>query len=269
MRYNSIYFRMCGFGLLLLLTFLIVTKAGICKTSSRNWSSGTAYTLPAGRLETGLFQPLRYGWSEAFEVSSHPLVSVLMPNIALKWSHDQICGFFLTTQHNVYYPTPLLRTLSRKGTGGLISPEFTIPHMISFYNGILLSKQITGCLLFTHKMGISIAVKSGSLDERTTIDLPLVFPRLAVYYHGYGLRTGDDLQIKIAGRSSFLIDVDVFFFPGAQENFAFEHKGMFLWNKSDRIQFFFGYKLVYGEYPFGKQWHLGPLLDIQWAWKLK
>ncbi len=262
MIHSKICFHRCRLGLIVLFTFAYVVNAHSNEALSRYWLSSTAHTLPAGRLETGLFQPLRYGWSESVEVSSHPLVNILMPNLSLKWSHAQICGLFFTTQHKIYYPTPLLRTLSRKGTGGLISPEFTIPHMISLYNGILLSKQLTERLLFTHKTGVSIALKNGSLDERTTIDLPLAFPRLAVYYNGYGFIVGDDLHIKISSKWLCLIDGDIFFYPGAQDNFAFEHKGLFLWNKSDRIQFSIGYKLVYGEYPFGKQWHCWGLFLI-------
>ena len=27
-----------------------------------------------------------------------------------------------------------------------------------------------------------------------------------------------------------------------------------------------GYKMVWGEYPFGQQFHMLPLADVQWAW---
>lgn len=240
------------------------------ETNLRNWSLGTAYLLPRGRLEIGLFQPLRYGWSESLEFATHPLVFIKMPNLSLKWSHDSYCGFFFATRHNIYYPTPLLRTLAREDIGGLISPEFDIPNMVSFNNEILVTKQILTNHLLTGKAGFSFALKSGDLDERTTIDLPLVFPRLSVYYHGYGFRFGSDLQGKIGRRWNYLVDWDLFYIPEAEEDMAFEHKAMFLWNKSHRFQLCFGYKLVYGEYPFGTQWHLlAPIFDLQWAWQLK
>ena len=235
-----------------------------------NWSSGTAYSLPAGRIEVGMFQPLRYGLSESLEMSIHPLVGILMPNFSLKWSHNRFGGFTFATRHSLTYPTFLLRTISKEGIGGMISPEFEIPHMLSLYNEVLLSKQIAGGHFFTGKAGINLAIKSGTLDERTTIDLPLVFPRLAVFYHGYNFRVGGDLQGKLIQSWNYLVDADVFLTPNAQENFAFEHKGLFLWNKSHRFQLCIGYKLTYGEYPFGTQWHLLiPLFDFQWALQLK
>lgn len=267
---NIICTRSAWLVLVIFRAFTTLSAGELTEGELRNWSSGTAYLLPAGRLEAGLFQPVRYGFSESLEFSAHPLVCILMPNFSLKWSHNQHGGLTFTTLHNVYYPTPLLRTLAKEGIGGMISPEFHIPQMVSFYNEILLSTSLSGSFLFTAKAGVSFAIKSGELDERTTIDLPLVFPRLAVYYHGYGFRIGIDLQGKITRRWNYLLDSDLFLIPAAEENMAFEHKGLVLWNKSQRFQLCIGYKLVYGKYPFGTQWHLlFPIFDFQWAWQLK
>jgi len=233
-----------------------------------NWSSGTGSTLPAGRWEIGLFQPLRYGFSESLEFSTHPVIFFIMPNFNLKWSHHSIARFTIASRHGFIYPTLLLRTISREGIGGIISPEFHIPHLFSFSNELLFSKQLLPNHLFTGKIGFNFAVKSGKLDKRTTMDLPLVFPRLNVFYQGYGFRLGGDLIGRLSPRWNYLIDTDFFLYPGADKDFAFEHKGMILWNKSSRFRLCFGYKLAYGEYPFGTQWHLlVPIFDLQWAWE--
>lgn len=234
----------------------------------RNWSSGTAYLMPAGRWEIGLFQSLRYGYSESLEFSTHPLAFFLIPNMNAKWSHGVYKGFKISTRHSIYYPTPLLRTIAREGTGGIISPEFHIPHLVSIYNEVLFSKPIANNQLFTGQAGFCVAIKSGDLDERTTNDLPLVFPRLNVFYQGYGFRSGCNLEGKLFRRWNYLVDADVCYYPSADDKMALEHKGLLLWTKSQRFQLCFGYKLTYGEYPFGTQWHLlGPLLDLQWAWQ--
>jgi endonuclease/exonuclease/phosphatase family metal-dependent hydrolase len=54
--------------------------------------TGTAYTLPAGRWEVGLFQSLRHAWSESVELSTHPLAFFLIPNLSVKWSHGSRNG---------------------------------------------------------------------------------------------------------------------------------------------------------------------------------
>lgn len=240
------------------------------KTAWRNWSSGTAYLLPAGRWEIGVFQSLRWGYSESLEISTHPLAFFVMPNLAVKWSHGFYRDFKISTRHSLYYPTPLLRTIAREGTGGIISPEFDIPHLVSIYNEVLISKLIAKGHLITGKAGFCVAIESDELNDRTTIDLPLVFPRLNVFYQGYGFRGGCNLEGKLVRRWNYLADVDVFYYPGADEAMAFEHKGLLLWTKSQRFQLCFGYKLTYGEYPFGTQWHLlGPLFDLVWAWQGK
>jgi len=235
-----------------------------------SWSQGTAYILPEGRMEVGLFQSLRYGWSENLEFATHPLVNNFMPNLSVKWSHKPFAGFFISTRHSYHYPTVLLRIISREGIGGMISPEFNIPHMISLYNEILFSKQIAKNFLFTGKAGFALAIKSGELESRSTIDLPLIFPRLAIFYNGYGFRFGGDVKGKLLKRWFFLVDADLFYVPDENENFAFEHKGLILWTKNKRFQLTVGYKLVYAQYPFGTQWHLLlPIFDFQWSWQLK
>lgn len=231
------------------------------------WSIGTAYNLPQGRLEVGIFHPLRYGLSERVELATHPILFFVMPNISLKWSHIQKSDFAVATRHSLTYPTPLLRLSSMEGTGGIISPEFYIPHVVEFYNELLFSKSISDNHLITGKAGFSLAAKSDELDEGALIDYPMAYHRLAVYYHGYGLRCGVDMQGPMAGKFNYLVDGDIFYIPGVDYNFSFENKGMIHWRFSDYSELCFGYKLIYGEYPYGNEWNLFlPMIDFQLAW---
>lgn len=254
---------------LFIIVFIVPVIAGAQAQSQENWSAGTAKVLPEGRREIGLFQPLRYGWSENVEVSLHPLYFFIIPNLQIKWHQANYRNLTFSSRHGFYYPTLLLRTMAREGTGGIISPEFEIPHMFALNNEILISTDIKSLITITAKGGISTAIKFGGLDQRTTIDLPLVYPRLNVFYHGYSFHGGADFESKISGRWLFLIDGDFYFTPAAKSDrdFAFEHKLLFYWRKSSSTEVCFGYKLVYAEYPFGAQWHLlAPLFDIQFAW---
>ncbi len=236
----------------------------------RHWTSGTAYTLPAGRWEVGLFQALRHAMSESVELSTHPLAFFLIPNLSVKWSHGSKDGFRIATRHSLTYPTPLLRLLSRKGIGGLISPEFSIPQSVSIYNEVLVSRPIARSLLATANAGLCFAIRSGAWDERTTIDLPVVFPRLNVFYAGYGFHGGTELRADVFRRWRIQAGAGVFYYPDADERFAFEQKGLLLWNKSRTFQLCAGYQLTYGEYPFGTQWHLFiPVFDLAWGWRGK
>ncbi len=232
----------------------------------RNWSIGTAYTLPEGRWEVGVFHPLRYGFSDRVEFAAHPILFFVMPNFSLKWSQNSAGGFDLALRHSLTYPTPLLRIVSREGTGGLISPEFDIPHMIEFYNEFLFSRILEGSHFFTGKIGFSIAAKSDDLDPGALIDYPLAYHRLAVYLHGYGMRFGLDFQGPVAGDFYYVLDMDYHYIPGVKFNKAFESKGMIHWRFSEYSELCAGYKLVYGEYPYGDEWNIFlPMIDYLFA----
>ncbi len=235
--------------------------------STKIWSEGTAYTLPQKRVELGLFQPLRYGQSQNIEWSTHPIYFFIIPNLNIKWFHGFYDNVAIASRYSMYYPTILLRTISREGTGGIISPEFEIPQMIGFNGEALFSKRLYENTILTTKLGLAFGVKFGGLDERTTIDLPLVYNRLAVFYHGYQLRGGVDLDGHLYKRWYYSLDMDYFYIPNVDHNKTFEHKGLLIWQKSVKTKITIGYKLIYSEYPFGSQWHLFiPLLDIQKSW---
>ncbi len=237
------------------------------------WSGGTAQLLPKGRIEIGVFQPLRYGFSETMEFSTYKLSTFLMPNISVKFARNSRFGWSVSTRHGFMYPTPMLKKLQSPlgmelgdpNKFALISPEFDIPQMVSFSNELLASRKTLEGLLVTVKGGVSFAFGSGKLDRSSTIDLPLVFPRLSVYYNKWLIRVGADMSKPVRNSWSYLLDYDLFLMPGGYEAYGFEHKALLIWMKSHRFRILFGYKLTAGEYPFGVQAHLFPLLDFQWA----
>jgi len=256
---------------LLLAGLLLCSLPAHAAGETVTWSAanGSAQTLPRGRWCVGIFQPLRTGLTERIELSCHPLLLPLLPNLSVKWAHRRPPGAWaIASRHSLYDPTPLLRLLSREGTGGILSPEFAIPNMAAWSSELLVSHAIGSGHLITAKAGLSFCLfRSGPLDRRATIDLPLVFPRLQPFYHDLTWRSGLESMGRIWRRWHYLADADLFYTPKGEENWALEHKAMLLWNRSAGLQLGLGYKLTFGEYPFGTQWHLlGPLFDLQWAW---
>ena len=247
------------------------------------WSAGTAYTLPKGRWEKGLFQPLRYGQTERLEWATHPVLDLVMPNLRVKVAHRKFKGWDLATRWGFHYPTPLLRLVRRWDIGGLISPDpdiLDIPRIVAIRGELLASRLLSPSLGLTCRGGVSVSLKSGVLDKRTTIDIPLVFPRMAAYLHGYQLNLGLDMLVDLPGRWSILGDAELLMIPGAEESFAFELGSWFVWNRSERFRVVIGYLLTYGEYPYGRHWQLMPyplafgpglrmlpfpMIDLQWA----
>ena len=222
--------------------------------------------LPKGNFETGLFQPLRYGLSENIEISTHPVLMFFIPNLSVQKRHPSWAGLALVSRHSLVVPTPLLKMVTKKGVGGFISPEFDIPLMIALKNEIQLKRTLNDSWILSGTAGLTLAYCSKKLDKRTTIDLPVVFPRLGVFYNGYGINFRLDFAGTLLPRLDLLTDLNVLLLPGMEEGFAFEHKNLLTWALSNRMDIQIGYKLIFGEYPFGVQWHLLPLLDILWRW---
>jgi hypothetical protein len=156
--------------------------------------------------------------------------------------------------------------VTKKGVGGFISPEFDIPLMIALKNEIQLKRTLNDSWVLSGTAGLTLSYCSKKLDKRTTIDLPVVFPRLGVFYNGYGINFRLDFAGTLLPRLDLLTDLNVLLLPGMEEGFAFELKNLLTWALSNRMDIQIGYKLIFGEYPFGVQWHLLPLLDILWRW---
>jgi len=250
----------------------LILFSSLLFASSEIWSDGTAHLLPQNRLESGIFQPLRYGYSSTIEISTYKISTFLMPNFSMKIAHNNRWGWNMATRHGLIYPTPMLRwlqsplgmELGEPDKFALISPEFDIPQMISISNEIILTRDMENEMELSLKGGFSLAV-GDKLVRRASIDLPLIFPRLSVYYNRVLFRFGADISKDLKGRWSYVMDYDLFILPDGNENYAFEHKTLLKWSKSETFQIQLGYKLTAGEYPFGTQAHLLPLIDLVWA----
>jgi hypothetical protein len=227
------------------------------------WTNGTAYTVPKHRWELGLFTASRYGIAKNIEISAHPLMFFLMPELKVKVGWGEYSGFRLSTEHGILYPTQAMRLVTTKGAGGLISPEFTIPQMLSFYNGFLVSCRPFKNAILSARTGIFFSLKSGYLDALSTIDVPIVYPRLAVFYNNPEFDLGMDFRGKMTPVFGWLFNVENWFLCNTQENWFLEHKGALVYtSRKNTIRVEMGYKLCYGRYPYGPQWHLLPAADL-------
>ena len=260
------------------LCVIIIVLCGWIHADTSIWSSGTAHSLPKGQWEVGLFQPLRYGMSDDQDIALHPLFAIKLPNLVYKKTWVEKNSWTIATRHGFYYPTPLLQSITGGGKFKIVAPQFEFPTLIGLTNEILVTRSL-GDGLLTGKAGLLLGLGGSDLDPTSTIDVPLVYPRLAVYYNGWGLRLGSDYMAPIKGRWSGFVDGDVFMYPGSASALFFETKVLLIWTKSSRLRFMVGYKITYGEYPFGAHWQIlppkiptlplpggWPLLDIQITW---
>jgi hypothetical protein len=254
------------------LLWLLVLPTVMIMAENTDWSAGTAFTMRNNHWEKGLFQPLRYGQTDNLEWSTNLIFNPVLPNVRIKVGHGRIQSWHLASRYNVHYPTPLLRLLQRPGTGGIIAPDPDIPEIpriLALGIELMATRKLLASVQFTGRFGAGLAIRSGELDERVLIELPVVFPRMLRYLHGYQIVGGASLLTGIGNTLDFRLDADFFVIPGANQSLAWEHKGMVRWRLGNRMRLLGGYELTYGEYPFGKQWHLIPLFDLQWTGQRK
>ena len=243
-----------------------------CGWSNAQWEGKSATVLPNGRHEIGLFSPFRMGLKNASEISVNKFL--LMPSISFKseisqsgvWEKAYRLQFTYPTLAMRWLQSPLGMKLGEPDKFALISPEFTIPQMLSFYGEIIGSKNLPGDGIITLYGGAGFALGANKLENRATIDLPGFYPRLSVFYNGVVLKTGSEYLHQFGKYWSYIIDYDMFIMPNSNGRYAFEHRGLIVWTKNEKFRSLFGYKLFAGEYPFGSQAHLIPMLDLQFGW---
>ena len=227
------------------------------------WTEGTAFNIPKKRWELGLFTVSRYGISKNLELSAHPLMMFLMPQVKIKVGWGEFSGFRLATEHGILYPTVFMNLVATKGTGGLISPEFTIPQMFAVYNRFLTSYGPFKNAILTAHAGIAFSVKFGPLNPQSTIDLPVIYPRLAVFYNQPEFDAGIDFRGKFVPRFGWLFNIENFIVCGTPDNYFMENKGVLAYtSKKETLRIEAGYKLCFGRYPAGPQWNLLPVIDM-------
>ena len=265
---------------------LLCLFSGLLLAEIKPWDSHSAYLLPQNRWELGLFQPFRFGYSEAIEYSTSPLWFFVMPNISIKRIESDMAGFNTASRFKLVYPTPLLNMLARTGIGGMIDPNLQMPPMLGFSASWLMSKPMVG-LDLTLKGGLDLGIAFGDLDPRSNIDLPLVYHRLGMFYNKWGMHTGLDVQKNLTEKVRVLVDLDLRLLPGLADvqinpdlaklvsDYSLEHKLLLIWNQSDRFRIMTGYKFVKGKYPYGSDIRLlpyipmveswMPIIELQWA----
>ena len=258
----------------IIFTFLLFS---ICFGDMENWKSHSANMLPKKRFEVGLFQPFRYGYSETLEYSTYPAWFFVMPNISLKKSHPDFSGFKMATRWSMFYPSPILNMVSKKGIGGFIDPTLGVPQLFGISTSLLLTKTILGTDV-TFNSGLDIGLAFGDLDDRVNIELPLLYHRLSVFHNNYGFHTGFDLEKSIMGKLSAIVDLDLSVLPGMDTKetdsgitkllgkYSFEHKVLLIYEKSETFRLLTGYKFVFGKYPFGSESRLLPFLPLVDSW---
>lgn len=226
------------------------------------WSFNTAYLIPAGQWESGIFQPFRLGLKNKFEIHSNALILPLIQNAGIKIALGSKNGFVISSDHMLSSPTIFLRFISMKGIGGLISPEFDFPFILSFNNSVIVTKKIGSASLLSGNAGFVFAIRGRKPDPQSTIDLPLFYPRMAHFYEGTSVRFGLSFKGRLGNKWLYEEGLQTFFITRSSDNFFSENSGHIMFEAGKTLRIKGGYNLSFGSYPFGMHWQLWPSVDL-------
>jgi hypothetical protein len=225
-----------------------------------------ADTLPAGAGEIGLFQPLRYGLTDSVEIIGHPLLSLVAPAVDFKVRWGSWGAWTFSSLSGISFPTGLVSILACEGTGCIYPADAEIPFLVGFKSELLASRRMDHELRWTFRIGGKSALAFGE-NTLPSLDLPLAYTRFAHFRGNLALWAGIGFDGRIWGPLRFLLDADAWWVAESdpQAQFAFEQTGMVLWQVSQGFALQAGWMLIWGQYPFGDELRVLPLIDAIWA----
>ncbi len=242
------------------------------------WSGQTARTVAPGDWEIGVFAPLRYGLTERVELSTHALANLLMPNLTAKvlWRASE--HLVLSSEHTLAYPTPLIETLSRAGTGGLWAEETVTPTIVAFHSHVLATWLPEGLPrapstedrrhALTARAGVRAAASFGRANL-TTADLWYLYERTAHWVNGATLDATLAAEGPIAGPFDYFADVTLFVLLGGEYEDGspvWNHSAGLAWRAGSSVRVEAGWWLSAGDFPGPDDWQLLPRFDVAFRW---
>ena len=232
---------------------------------SQEKSLMNSYTsiLEKGQKEIPLFGVKKVGIGHDMELQVHPLFFFLDPHIAVKkyWGNQN--DWLLASRHTLNYPTLLLKMMSREGTGGVLPKTSVIPQIVSSRNEVSATKTIGDQFYLTALLGVELVVTFGDADF-PTIDLPFFYRRTAVYHDHVLPFVGVEFGGHISPKVDFEVVVTGYKMLNEIGGFTVEDKAVLFWKKSSKFGVKAGLASAFGQYPFGYDIRLMPILDFVW-----
>lgn len=243
------------------------------ETKESLWHSSTAKTLKKGRTESGIFAPLRIGLKNKTELSVHPILFFVIPNVKIKknWTLDDNKKWQIASEHSLTMPTILLQLLARNGVGGILPSTAKIPPILMLKNRIIASYYYHKTHSVSVKAGMEVNLLQSMYKPFPSIDLLFVYPRTVAYHHFYSGEVALNFAGVFAQKFGYDADMRMFLLP-AKNNlaWAFEWNPKLYYNISNQWRIMAGAIVSTGNIPHEKaKVRALPVLDVQFSFRKK
>jgi hypothetical protein len=226
----------------------LLLSAVLCPAQKTLWSYGTARTLPMGQQEFGILHPFQIGATDKLEVSAQPLLGLtLAPNVSFKyrWYNE---GWTLASRHAFTLPTLLVKSILYPPWNDTLHNGQEIPFIFNFRNEALATKQIGPEMLITARAGVEFSLKAWGDTTLPAITNKFLYLRSTTLNKRILLYAGAQYDVNIYKDFNAMVDVTLLS-SGLLKDWGIEHKGYFIWNKSNKFAALIGYKSGVGSYP--------------------
>ena len=224
------------------------------------WTTSTAMTAPEGRWEFGIFHPLHWGVTERVELSTHPILTAVMPHVDAKVSWFAEDGLYIATRHGLSYPSLFLNLLAKEGALGLLPAGTSVPEGVIIDSDALVTMTLAPSHWVTAELGFSVAPRGAG--DMPVVDFPYMYPRFAVLSAPVVLHGGVGVEGVLWGALGYTADVDMWWLPATDGGYALEHGLSLTWRISNHVAVAAGYRLSHAHYPAGDQLHFLPYADV-------
>jgi hypothetical protein len=108
-------------------------------------------------------------------------------------------GWWFSSQHRLFVPTPLLNFLAKAGSGGLLPENTNVPFALGMTNTLLVSRDVRGHLV-SLSGGLSLSVREDS--DLPMVEFPFLYSTLASLHAAAVLHAG------LSGEGTLLGPID-------------------------------------------------------------
>ena len=229
------------------------------------WSGEyTASVYMRGDGELGLLTPLRVGLGKDMEMQLRVPWVLALPHVGVKKQWYAAGRYQFASLHSLGYPTWFMALFSRAGTGGLLPAHVVPGQRLSLHNRLLWTQNYAGydATLYAgafHTLG-------ARRDDAPTIDYPFFYSRMASWYTGFSFYGGMHVRAALSSMWKLSLNLQRHHMPGFDRDFAWEQTLLLHYLPGKQWAWASGVEAVYGRYPFGRDTHLYPLLNVRWRW---
>jgi hypothetical protein len=229
-----------------------------------SWSTNSAWTLPRGRWELGLFGASRVGVTDRVELAVHPLLFFALPHAEAKLRLFEHGDLTFASRHRLSYPTWFLKLVSKEGSGGLLPATTDVPQALQLESDAIGSWRWAPDQLATLGWGLAVA-PSESTRDLPLLDFPFLYPRFAAL-HAWGVpRMWLSFDGRVLGPVYHALDARWYVLPLADVEgaYAFESGVAIEYRFGSSVALRLGTRTSIARYPIGTRFHYLPYVDVR------